>query len=115
MVRTATSLGRSGLQDWIIQRVTAVILAVYMAFLLGYFIINSNFNYETWRILFSFTLMRYASVLALFSLILHAWIGIWTVTTDYIKPIVLRLLVQMFVVIALLFYLVWGVHIMWGI
>ncbi len=115
MVRTATSLGRSGLQDWIIQRITAIILAIYTAFLFGYFIINSDFSYEAWRILFTFPWMRCASVLALFSLITHAWVGIWTITTDYIKPIGLRLLVQVMVVIILLIDLVWGIHIIWGI
>jgi len=115
MVKPLMSFGRSGLQDWIVQRLSAVVLAIYTAFLFGYFITHSNFNYETWRTLFTFTWMRYASLLALFSLVMHAWIGIWTVITDYVKPVGIRLIVHVMVVVALLFYLVWGVYIIWGI
>jgi len=115
MVKTATGLGRTGLQDWIIQRATAIILALYTGYLFGYFITNANFHYETWHTLFTFTWMRYASLLALFSLIAHAWIGIWTVTTDYVKPLALRLFIHLLVIMSLLLYLIWGVHIIWGI
>lgn len=59
--------------------------------------------------------MRYATLLALLSLIAHAWIGIWTVTTDYIKPLWLRLSMHGLVILALLLYVVWGVHIIWGV
>lgn len=114
MVKAATSLGRSGLQDWIIQRITAVILAVYVAFLFGYFMVNSNFDFWTWRIFLMFPLMQFATLLALLSLIAHAWIGIWTVITDYLKPVGIRLFVQSLVVVALLVYLIWGIQIIWG-
>ena len=115
MVKPATALGRTGLQDWIIQRATAIILAVYTAYLFIYFITHSNFNYEAWHTLFTYTWMRYATLLALLSLIAHAWIGIWTVTTDYIKPLWLRLSMHSLVILALLLYVVWGVHIIWGV
>ena len=115
MVKAATALGRTGLQDWIIQRTTAIVLALYTAYLFAYFLINTDFNYQTWHTLFTFTWMRYASLFALISLIAHAWIGIWTVTTDYIKPMPLRLFTQLLIILALLFYLIWGVHIIWDI
>ena len=114
MVKAVTSLGRSGLQDWIIQRITAVILALYVAFLLVYCIVNSNFNFDTWRMLFMFPLMKFATFMALLSLLAHAWIGIWTVITDYINPVLARLFIQLLIIIALLFYLVWGIQIIWG-
>ena len=115
MVLTATSLGRTGLQDWIIQRFTAIILAIYTAFLLFYFILNPDLTYDDWQQLFNSEIMQYGSLLALVSLIAHAWIGIWTVTTDYIKHAVLRLLIQVFFLLFLLGNFFWGIQILWGL
>ena len=36
MVTNITNLGRSGLSDWLIQRISAVILAVYALFMVLY-------------------------------------------------------------------------------
>jgi len=115
MVETATSLGRSGLQDWLIQRATALILAAYTAFLLGYLIMHPSLQYETWRALFFFQPMRYVSLLAVLSLMAHAWIGIWTVSTDYVKPVTIRFFLQAMILIALLGLLLWGIQIIWSI
>ena len=35
-MNSATNIGRSGIQDWIIQRVSAYVLALYTLFLLGF-------------------------------------------------------------------------------
>ena len=36
MVTSVTSLGRNGLYDWLIQRVSAVVIAVYVIGMLGF-------------------------------------------------------------------------------
>lgn len=115
MVEIATSLGRSGLQDWLIQRVTAVILVLYTIFLFGYILSHSNITYSQWHRLFESSAMRYFTFLTLLSLIAHAWIGIWTIITDYIHSVFLRLSTQLLMVLALFVYLVWGVQILWGL
>jgi succinate dehydrogenase / fumarate reductase membrane anchor subunit len=115
MVEIATSLGRSGLQDWLIQRITAVILAAYIIFLVGYFFYYPEIHFEQWQILFKSIWMRYATFIALLSLVAHAWIGVWTIITDYIKPVFLRLITQVIIFLALFFYLVWGLEILWGL
>jgi succinate dehydrogenase / fumarate reductase membrane anchor subunit len=111
----ATSLGRSGLQDWLIQRTSAVILAIYTAFLVIYFVTHPLLQYEQWFALFELKIMKYSSIVALLSLIFHAWIGIWTVITDYIKPLTLKLSIEIFFVIALFICLMWGIRIIWSI
>jgi len=113
MVNTATCVGRSGVQDWLIQRVSAIILAGYILFIMAYLIFHSEHNYENWRMLFRSDWVRYANLLALLSLIAHAWIGVWTVITDYIKPVIIRIALQLIVFLALLAYLVWGMKIIW--
>lgn len=121
MVTNVTSFGRSGLSDWVVQRVSAVILALYTLFLVFWFAQHPEVQYEQWSELFKCTSMRIFSLLALFSLIAHAWVGVWTITTDYLTPLSLgkyatavRFLVQCACTIALFVYLVWGIDILWG-
>jgi succinate dehydrogenase / fumarate reductase, membrane anchor subunit len=114
MLKLVTTLGRSGLQDWLIQRISAVILAVYSLTLLIYWLWQPAANFNVWQHLFNNIFIKYATLIALLSLIAHAWIGLWTVTTDYLKSTWIRLSLQFIIFILLLFYFVWGVQILWG-
>jgi succinate dehydrogenase / fumarate reductase membrane anchor subunit len=115
MVKAATSLGRTGLQDWLIQRVSAVGLAAYIIFIFITILRHSPLHYSAWKIIFSSHWMKGFTLLALLSLITHAWIGMWTITTDYLKNMVLRLSVQLLFFLVLLSDFFWGVCIIWGI
>ncbi|MGL5741174.1 MAG: succinate dehydrogenase, hydrophobic membrane anchor protein [Legionella sp.] len=114
MVTNVTSLTGNGLKDWFIQRVTAVYFAAYTFFILGFFLMHPQLSFAQWHDFFTHIGVRIASMIALFALSLHAWIGIWTVTTDYMKCTVLRLSVQMLVVLWLLSQFIWGLMILWG-
>lgn len=114
MVNNVTSLTGNGLKDWLIQRVTAIFFAVYIIYLLSFLLLHPGLSYEQWRGLFACRSFQVATVIALIALSLHAWIGIWTVTTDYLKCTVIRLSVQMFVIVWLLSQLIWGLMIVWG-
>jgi len=114
MVTNVTSLTGNGLKDWLIQRVSAIYLAVYAVFLFGFILLHPHMSFETWAALFHCTVVQIASLLALFFILLHAWVGLWTVTTDYLSCTVLRLCVQVTVLAWLLGQFVWGVMILWG-
>ena len=115
MVTSVTNFGRNGVSDWLMQRVTAVVLAAYTVFIIGYFLLHPDLTYTQWSGLFETTWVRIFSLLALISLGAHAWVGLWTVSTDYIKPTGLRFLFQAAVVIAIFVYIVWGFQILWGL
>jgi len=114
MIHSITNLTRSGLKDWFVQRISALILVVYILFLVGYLLGHPSVDYSSWKALFLCGWMRCFTLLAMLSLIAHAWIGMWTIFTDYIQCSVLRGLIQIIVVIALLLYLVWMIAILWG-
>jgi succinate dehydrogenase / fumarate reductase membrane anchor subunit len=109
-----TSLSSNGLRDWLIQRTTAVILAAYIIFLLAFILCHPSLDYTSWQNLFSHFSMRFFSSLFLLSLFWHAWIGLWTIVTDYIKSASLRLITQLFIIIVLFLYFIWGLVIFWG-
>lgn len=114
MVTNVTSLTGNGLKDWLIQRVTAVYFAVYSIFLLFFLMAHPDLGFEQWQALFANMLFQIATAIALLALTLHAWIGIWTVTTDYMKCTVIRLSVQLLVALWLLSQFIWGLMIVWG-
>ncbi len=122
MVTSITSFGRSGLYDWLIQRVSACVLAAYLAFIVGFIIFNPELEYGEWRTLYDQLWMRVFSLLTLLSIAAHAWIGLWAVLTDYLtlrllgkKATVLRIVAQMVLGVVTATYMVWGIEILWGL
>ena len=114
MVDSITSFSRGGLRDWLLQRVSAVIIAAYVSTVISFFFMHSPMTAETWQGFFAHQPVKIATFLALFSIVIHAWIGMWTVYTDYIKCGCIRLFFQVFTIFALLGLLVWGAVILWG-
>lgn len=114
MVTNVTSLTGNGLKDWWIQRATAVYFLLYSLFLFGFLLLHCPLTYPEWQGLFHHLGFKVATVIALFSLIVHTWIGIWTVTTDYLKCTVLRFSLQLAVMLLLMGQLVYGLMIVWG-
>ena len=119
MVTAVTNMGRSGLYDWLMQRVTAIILLSY--FLRVGWVLLGGVDYAAWKALYSQTWMRVFSLLALFSLGVHAWVGLWAVVTDYLTERllgttgnVLRMAAQAVCAIIMFTYVVWGIQILWG-
>ena len=113
-MNSVTNIGRNGIQDWIIQRATAYVLALYTLFLLGFFV-TTDVDYLAWSALFAQGWFKIFSLLALLSIAGHAWVGLWTVSTDYIKSAMPRFLLQAACVLVMFVYVVWGIQILWGL
>lgn len=121
MVASVTSLGRNGLYDWMIQRLSAVILALYTLFLLGFLIASPDLQFAQWQGLFAQTWMKVFSLAALISMCAHAWVGMWTISTDYSQKIskehsaAVRFAFQLVCASSLFVYLVWGIDVLWSV
>jgi len=102
MLMTATGLFRNGIQDWLYQRVSAVLILLYVLIGIGIAIKHPQLDYATWHAIFSHIAVKIMTLLVLLSIVVHAWIGIWTVTTDYLKCACVRLCVQVAVIVWLL-------------
>jgi succinate dehydrogenase / fumarate reductase membrane anchor subunit len=113
-IKSATGLTGSGSRDWVMQRISAVVLAIYAVVMVGFFLINGDVSYQQWVSFIMSLPMRLLSLVAIIALAAHAWVGMWTVFTDYVKSTGLRLVLQAAMIIAILVYLFWGVMIFWG-
>lgn len=114
MVKREVIGAHHGLRDWLAQRITAVIMAVYTVLILSAVAGLPQVDYWKWKVLWQTPLVRYATVLFMASLLLHAWIGVRNIFMDYVKDPALRLTLYVLVILALLGYAVWSVQILWG-
>lgn len=96
-----------GFYDWIAQRVSAVLIGGYAVFIFAFILMNQPMQFSVWHDLFSHLMMKIATFLTLLAVLWHAWIGLWTVLTDYIKCNALRLLLEIALILVLLSYFVW--------
>ena len=104
-----------GLRDWLAQRVTAVILVVYTVILLVSVLSLPALTYGNWAGLFASSWMKVATLLAMLSVIYHAWIGVRDIYMDYLKSTALRLFLQVLTIVALIGYAAWAAIILWRV
>lgn len=115
MVSNASALGRSGIQDWLLLRASAILITLYILYLVGFIVLTDTLTYDVWRAFFASAFTKVFTLLTLFSILVHGWIGMWQVLTDYVKHLAVRLLLQMAIVVALLAYAIYGTVVVWGV
>ena len=122
MVTNVTSLTRSGLSDFVIQRTSAVLLTLYTLCVVGFFLATPDMDHATLKAYFASTPMLMFNTVMVLSTAAHAWIGMWTVGTDYIKDhyfgkhhTFFRLVWQSGVMIVLFVYVVWALQLFWSL
>lgn len=114
MVKRTVVGAHYGWRDWLAQRITAVVMAVYTLLLLGIALYSGGIDYALWQALFSGAGFRIATLLFALALFWHAWIGVRDIWMDYAKPVALRLTLEVLTVIVLVGYAGWLVEILWG-
>ena len=109
-----------GLLDFILQRLSAVILAVYVIHLIVVGVLLDELTYETVSAYFTSPYTMLLTTLVIVAIVIHGWIGMWTVGTDYIRTSSIgaaadsiRQIYQFVVAVALLAYLGWALWLVW--
>lgn len=115
MVKNITSFTGNGLKDWLWQRVSALMLALYFLCLGGIIYQNPGMDYSTWSTIFHGMGFKLFTLFALLAFVAHAWIGLWTVSTDYLKCVYARVGFQVSLIIFLLVLIAWGIDIIWSV
>ena len=102
-----------GLKDWLVQRVTAIIMAVYTLLFVAALVFVPKIDFVVWKTLFSQGWIRMATFLFVLSVLLHAWVGMRDIWMDYVKPTGLRLLLQVLTILWLVGCGGWALQILW--
>ena len=102
-----------GMRDWLAQRITAVIMALYSVIAVAMFMTGRPISYGVLKDLFTQGWMRVATLLFAVSLAWHAWVGVRDILMDYARPDGLRLGLQVVAILILAVYLGWTVQILW--
>ena len=104
-----------GVKDWLAQRVTAIVMAVYTVVLLVAFLGAQEFSYAAWAGLFAKQWFKLFSLVTFLGLFYHAWVGIRDIWMDYVKNAGLRLLLQLATIFWLIACAAWTVQILWSV
>ena len=115
MVKRIVVGAHYGMRSWLLQRVTALVIAAYTLYLLVVLALQPTLDYITWRSLFSHTWIRVPTFVCLLAVFLHAWVGVRDIFMDYVKPTTLRLALLVAVAVLLVAYGAWAVQILWSL
>jgi succinate dehydrogenase / fumarate reductase, membrane anchor subunit len=102
-----------GMRDWLSQRVTAVLMALYTLVLLAQVLFGGPLGYERWAGIFSAQWMKLFTLVVFIGLGWHAWVGMRDVWMDYVKPVGLRLVLQVATIVWLVGCIGWAVQVLW--
>ncbi len=102
-----------GLRDWLAQRVTSVLMALFTLALLVQVLAPGQLGYDRWAAIFSQQWMKVLTFVTILSLTYHAWVGVRDIWMDYIKPVGIRLALQVFSIVWLLGCAGWDIQVLW--
>jgi succinate dehydrogenase / fumarate reductase membrane anchor subunit len=103
-----------GLRDWLVQRVTGVLMTLFiLALLLQVVFTKGPIGYDAWAGIFSAQWMKVLTFVLIVSLAWHAWVGIRDIWMDYVKPVGVRLALHLFSIVWLVGCAGWAVQVLW--
>ena len=103
-----------GMRDWLSQRVTATLMAIYTVVLLAQVLFTSGpIGYDAWAGIFAAQWMKVLTLVLFVALGWHAWVGVRDIWMDYVKPAALRLVLQVFTIVWLIGCMGWAIQVLW--
>jgi len=104
-----------GLRDWLGQRVTAVLMALFTIVVLIQFLLPGQLGYDHWAAIFAPQWMKLLTFVTIIALAYHAWVGVRDIWMDYVQAVGLRLTLQVFTLVWLVGCAGWAIQVLWRI
>ena len=105
-----------GTRDWLAQRVTAVLMAVFTLVVVAQVLLTRGpLGYERWAGIFAGQPMKMLTFATIIGLLYHVWVGMRDVLMDYVKPVGIRLVLQILVIVWLVGCAGWGIQVLWRV
>ena len=103
-----------GLRDWLAQRVTAALMALFTVVVIVQLVFSKGpISYYKWAGIFAAQWMKVLTFTIILALCYHVWIGVRDIWMDYIKPVSLRLGLQVFSIVWLVGCAGWAIQVLW--
>jgi succinate dehydrogenase / fumarate reductase membrane anchor subunit len=104
-----------GFRDWLAQRITAIVMALYTVILLVSFLSTNDFSYNGWAGLFARQWFKIATFVTLLTMFYHVWVGMRDIWMDYVKSVIVRLLLQSATILWLIGCAGYAAQILWRV
>ncbi len=105
-----------GLRDWLAQRVTAALMAIFTLLVLAQVLLTRGpVGYDRWAGIFSSQWMKVLTFVVIIAMLYHVWVGMRDIWMDYIKPVGVRLGLQVFTLVWLVACAGWGIQVLWRV
>ncbi|MDI1268473.1 MAG: succinate dehydrogenase, hydrophobic membrane anchor protein [Polaromonas sp.] len=103
-----------GTRDWLAQRVTAALMALFTVLLLAQVIFTKGpVGYDRWAGIFASQWMKVLTFVVILALLYHVWVGMRDIWMDYVKPVWLKLSLDVFTIVWLVACAGWGIQVLW--
>jgi succinate dehydrogenase / fumarate reductase, membrane anchor subunit len=102
-----------GMRDWLSQRATAVLMALFTVVLIAQMLFGGPLGYDRWAAIFSAQWMKVLTFVVFIALGWHAWVGVRDILMDYVKPVAVRLVLQVGTMVWLVACMGWAVQVLW--
>ena len=105
-----------GLRDWLSQRITGGLMALFTIILLAQLIFTRGpIGYDLWAGIFAAQWMKVLTFSVIVALLYHVWVGMRDVWMDYVQPVAIRLVLQVFTIVWLVGCAGWAIQVLWKI
>ena len=106
-----------GLRDWLAQRVTAGLMALFTLVLLVQVLVSKGpVGYDQWAGIFSSQWMKVLTFTVIIALIYHIWVGMRDIWMDYVtSSVALRLGLQIFSIVWLVGCAGLAIQVLWRV
>jgi succinate dehydrogenase / fumarate reductase, membrane anchor subunit len=103
-----------GLRDWLSQRVTAGLMALFTIVVLAQVLLTRGpLGYDRWAGIFSAQWMKVLTFVIIVALLYHVWVGVRDIWMDYVKSVAVRLSLQIFTIVWLVGCAGWAIQVLW--
>jgi succinate dehydrogenase / fumarate reductase membrane anchor subunit len=102
-----------GFRDWLSQRVTACVMALFTLAVIVQVLMPGEMGYDKWSGIFAAQWMKVLTFVVIVALLYHVWVGMRDVWMDYIKPVGVRLALQVFTIVWLTGCAGWAIQVLW--
>ena len=105
-----------GLRDWLAQRITAALMALFTLVVLAQLIFSKGpIGYDKWSGIFASQWMKVLTFVVIIALLYHVWVGMRDIWMDYVKPVSIKLVLNVFTMVWLIGCAGWAIQVLWRV